>query len=306
MRRLLFAALIAAVLAPPASASQLIDRNQASGIRLKVSPRRQGDAVVSRAGAALGRGSPGARSTRDPIRARPASRCSSGSTAPAAGARSAGSSGSGTPAGRTTGRRSCTSSGPARRRTGRTGRCRSGVARSRTSASRRGGRISALGPFTSPTGPARSRSHFKSIRRGSARLGRPPLPLDRPARRPRGIHGLVVERPVPPHLRPADLPRTPRPRLQDDEVRRPARQVRRAVYLDTFGSKHAAGLGRARRPSHSASGTVVAARTRRDPQATGVFCYTFRGAIRSRDGYAHPPGYRGGARVAPGTARPIG
>ena len=44
MRRLLFAAVIAAVLAPPASASQLIDRN-ASGIRLKVS--RDGKAMLS-------------------------------------------------------------------------------------------------------------------------------------------------------------------------------------------------------------------------------------------------------------------
>jgi len=44
VRRLLFAAVIAAVLAPPASASQLIDRN-ASGIRLKVS--RDGKAMLS-------------------------------------------------------------------------------------------------------------------------------------------------------------------------------------------------------------------------------------------------------------------
>ena len=102
---------------------------------------------------------------------------------------------------RTTGRRSSTSWPPARRRTARTGPCSAG---------------SAHCPRPLP------------VASRAARLGAPPVPLDRPAGRARGLDGLVVERQVPPHLRPADLPRTSCARLQDEPVRGPEGQVRPA------------------------------------------------------------------------------
>jgi hypothetical protein len=56
----------------------------------------------------------------------------------------------------------------------------------------------------------------------------------------------------------------------------------RAVYLDTFGSRHGPGWRR--------ENSFVTHRP------TGVFCYTFRARNPLKGGYAHPPGYRGGAR----------
>ncbi len=56
----------------------------------------------------------------------------------------------------------------------------------------------------------------------------------------------------------------------------------RAVYLDTFGSRHGPGWRR--------ENSFVTHRP------TGVFCYTFRARNPLTGGYAHPPGYRGGAR----------
>ena len=56
----------------------------------------------------------------------------------------------------------------------------------------------------------------------------------------------------------------------------------RAVYLDTFGSKHGPGWRR--------ENSFVT------HKPTGVFCYTFRARNPLEGGYAHPPGYRGGAR----------
>jgi hypothetical protein len=62
----------------------------------------------------------------------------------------------------------------------------------------------------------------------------------------------------------------------------------RAVYLDTFGSKHGPGWRR--------ENSFVTHRP------TGVFCYTFRARNPLRGGYAYPPGYRSGAR-GPGNGR---
>ncbi|HKI24190.1 MAG TPA: hypothetical protein VKA24_12315 [Gaiellaceae bacterium] len=56
----------------------------------------------------------------------------------------------------------------------------------------------------------------------------------------------------------------------------------RAVYLDTFGSRHGPGWRR--------ENSFVT------HKPTGVFCYTFRARNPLEGGYAHPPGYRGGAR----------
>jgi hypothetical protein len=56
----------------------------------------------------------------------------------------------------------------------------------------------------------------------------------------------------------------------------------RAVYLDTFGSRHGPGWRR--------ENSFVTHRS------TGVFCYTFRRRNPLKGGYAHPPGYQGGAR----------
>jgi hypothetical protein len=56
----------------------------------------------------------------------------------------------------------------------------------------------------------------------------------------------------------------------------------RAVYLDTFGSRHGRGWRR--------ENSFVTHRP------TGVFCYTFRARNARNGGYAHPPGYRGGMR----------
>jgi hypothetical protein len=56
----------------------------------------------------------------------------------------------------------------------------------------------------------------------------------------------------------------------------------RAVYLDTFGSRHGPGWRR--------ENSFVTHRP------TGVFCYTFRARNPLEGGYAHPPGYRGGPR----------
>jgi hypothetical protein len=56
----------------------------------------------------------------------------------------------------------------------------------------------------------------------------------------------------------------------------------RAVYLDTFGSRHGRGWRR--------ENSFVTHR------GTGVFCYTFRRRNPRKGGYAYPPGYRGGAR----------
>jgi hypothetical protein len=59
----------------------------------------------------------------------------------------------------------------------------------------------------------------------------------------------------------------------------------RAVYLDTFGSRHGPGWRR--------ENSFVTHR------GTGVFCYTFRVRNPRKGGYAYPPGYNGGTR-APG------
>jgi hypothetical protein len=56
----------------------------------------------------------------------------------------------------------------------------------------------------------------------------------------------------------------------------------RAVYLDTFGSRHGPGWRR--------ENSFVTHRP------TGVFCYTFRTRNPLEGGYAYPPGYRGGPR----------
>ena len=229
MPRLLFAAVIAAaVLAPSATASQLIDRN-ASGIRLKVS--RDGKAMLSyprgvydrhpRAGTGtfshgrrdLNARHPGKARKQVQIQARPAPR--------GCGHRSAESSASGTPAARMTAQDpQSTSSPPARRRTARTGLSRSGVGRSRTSASRPGGGNSAFGPSTSHIGPVRSPSskgytdwswsgRFHHIFGRLTYLGRP-------------VHGYRT---------------TKRYGARLDKYGR-------AVYLDTFGSRYGPGWRR--------------------------------------------------------------
>jgi hypothetical protein len=56
----------------------------------------------------------------------------------------------------------------------------------------------------------------------------------------------------------------------------------RLVYLDTFGSKYAPGWRR-----ENAFVTH---------KPTGVFCYNFRARNPLKGGYVHPPGYRGGLR----------
>jgi hypothetical protein len=56
----------------------------------------------------------------------------------------------------------------------------------------------------------------------------------------------------------------------------------RAVYLDTFGSRHGPGWRR--------ENSFVTHRP------SGVFCYTFRSRNPRNGGYVYPPGYRGGAR----------
>jgi hypothetical protein len=56
----------------------------------------------------------------------------------------------------------------------------------------------------------------------------------------------------------------------------------RAVYLDTFGSRHGPGWRR--------ENAFVTHRP------TGVFCYTFRSRNPVEGGYVYPPGYSGGSR----------
>src|SRR5205807_8319130 len=58
------------------------------------------------------------------------------------------------------------------------------------------------------------------------RVGAAPLSLDGPARPDRGAHRLDLQRALPRHLRAADLPREPRLRVLDDELRRSARRLR--------------------------------------------------------------------------------
>ncbi len=89
-----------------------------------------------------------------------------------------------------------------------------------------GARRLLLGGAAVAARPPEPRLHPVAAR--AARAGAPPLALDRPAGRARGLDGLVVERAVPLDLRPADLPREAGVRLQDESLRRPAGQVRPA------------------------------------------------------------------------------
>ena len=178
----------------------------------------------------------------------------------AAGARSVGSSGSGTPAGRTTGRRSSISSPPARRRTARTG----------------------LFKWRRAPEP-----RLRALATRPARLGRPPVSLDVPARRPRGytdwswsgryhhIFGRLT------YLgRPVHGYRTSKYGARLDKYGR-------AVYLDTFGSM---------RPRWRRENSFVT------HKPTGSSVHVSR-ASPLEGGYAHPPGYprrSSGPRERPG------